>query len=133
MAPMATAEPLTSGPSVSVGPRSRRMAGLLWIGVSVAGSVAGALAAWQVRSLVQSGPAFASQDLAYVAAVASSLLASGCQWLVLRRHKLDVAWWVPGAVVGNLLDAMVVIPSMLHLFVNSTAIGPTPLETAVVA
>ena len=133
MASMATAEPLTSGPFVSVGSRSRRIAWLVWIGVSVAGSVAGALAAWQVRSLVQSGPAFASQDLAYVAVVASSLLASGCQWLVLRRHKLDVAWWVPGTVVGNLLNAMVVIPSMLHLFVNSTAIGPTPLETAVVA
>jgi len=109
------------------------MAGLLWIGVSVAGSVAGALATWQVRSLVQSGLAFGSQDLAYVAAVASSLLASGCQWLLLRRHKLEVAWWVPATVVANLLNAMVVIPSILGVFVNSTTIGPTPMQTAVLA
>jgi hypothetical protein len=133
MASMATAQPLMSGPLVSVGSRSRRTASMLWIAVSVAGSVAGALAAWQVRSLYEHGPAILHDDLGYIATVVNALIFSGGQWFVLQRHKLDVAWWVPATVVGNLLNAMVVIPSTLHLFVNSTTIGPTSLETAVVA
>jgi hypothetical protein len=117
MASMATAQPLTGGPSVSIGPRRRRMAWLLWIGVSVAGSVAGALAAWQVRSLYQLGPASLHWDLGYIATVADALIFSAGQWFVLQRYKLDAFWWVPATVAANLLAAIVVIPTVLNLFV----------------
>ncbi|TMC41206.1 MAG: hypothetical protein E6J25_09845 [Chloroflexi bacterium] len=40
---------------------------------------------------------------------------------------------MPATVVANLLNAMVVIPSILGVFVNSTTIGPTPMQTAVLA
>jgi drug/metabolite transporter (DMT)-like permease len=112
---------------------SQRLAWVLWILISILGAVLGAIAAWQLRSLVQRGPATLGQDLAYVATVASALLASGCQWLLFRRYKLDVAWWVPAAVVGNLLNAMVVVPSVLRLFVGVAQVGPTAIQTAIVA
>jgi hypothetical protein len=131
MAAMATPAPQVSLPVVRVD--SPRLSWVLWICVSVLGAVLGALVAWQIRSLVQRGPAITHQDLAYVATVISALLAAGFQWLLLRRYKLDVAWWVPAVVVGNLVNAMVVIPSVLQLFVVSTQIGPTPMATAVIA
>jgi hypothetical protein len=111
----------------------QRVIWVLWILVSILGAVLGALAAWQVRSLVQRGPAITQQGLAYVATVISTLLASGCQWLLLRRYKLDVVWWVPAVVVGHLLNAMVVVPSVLRLFVDSAQVGPTPMGIAIVA
>ena len=117
MASMASAQPLTSGPSISVGLRRHRMAWLLWIGVSVAGSVAGALAAWQVRSLYELGPAFRHLDMGYVATVVNALIFSGGQWFVLQRYKLDAYWWVPATVAANLLTAIIVIPTILNLFV----------------
>jgi len=117
MASMASAQPLTSGPSVSVGPRRHRMAWLLWIGVSVAGSVAGALAAWQIRSVYELGPAFRHLDMGYVATVVNALIFSGGQWFVLQRYKLDAYWWVPATVAANLLTAIIVIPTILNLFV----------------
>jgi hypothetical protein len=117
MASMTTAEPLTGGPSVSVGSRSRRTEWLLWIAVSVAGSVAGALAAWQVRSLYEHGPAVLHVDLGYIATLVNALIFSGGQWFVLQRHKLDAHWWVPATVAANLLAAIILIPTILNLFV----------------
>jgi drug/metabolite transporter (DMT)-like permease len=130
---MAMPAPAVSLPVVVTRGDSQRLAWVLWILISILGAVLGAIAAWQLRSLVQRGPATLGQDLAYVATVASALLASGCQWLLLRRYKLDVAWWVPAAVVGNLLNAMVVVPSVLRLFVGVAQVGPTSMQTAVVA
>ena len=117
MASMATAQPLTSGPFVSIGPRRRRMAWLLWIGVSVVGSVAGALAAWQARSLYEVGPAFRHLDMGYIATVINALIFSGGQWFVLQRYRLDAYWWVPATVAADLLTAIIVIPTILNLFV----------------
>jgi len=117
MASMATAQPLTSGPLVSIGPRRRRMAWLLWIGVSVVGSVAGALAAWQARSLYEVGPAFRHLDMGYIATVINALIFSGGQWFVLQRYRLDAYWWVPATVAADLLTAIIVIPTILNLFV----------------
>src|SRR2546423_6359498 len=96
------------------------MAGLLWIGVTVAGSVAGALAAWQVRSLYERGPAVLHVDLGYLATVVNALIFSGGQWFVLQRYKLDAYWWVPATVAANLLAAIIVIPTILNLFVPSS-------------
>src|SRR2546423_10634331 len=96
------------------------MAGLLWIGVTVAGSVAGALAAWQVRSLYERGPAVLHVDLGYLATVVNALIFAGGQWFVLQRYKLDAYWWVPATVAANLLAAIIVIPTILNLFVPSS-------------
>jgi hypothetical protein len=133
MAAMAMPAPQVDAPANTSRDTSPRLSWVLWILVSILGAVLGALAAWQVRSLIQRDPAIAQQDLAYVAMVLNALAASGCQWLLLRRYKLDVTWWVPAVVVGNLLNVMVVIPSVLQLFVVSTQIGPTLMATAVVA
>jgi hypothetical protein len=130
---MAMPAPEVKAPVIASRDGSPRLSWVLWILITIVGAVLGALAAWQIRSLIQRGPAIAHHDLAYVATVVSTLLASGCQWLLLRRYKLDVAWWVPAVVVASLLNAMVVIPSMLQLFVDSTQIGPTPIGTAVIA
>ena len=133
MAAMAMPAPEVKAPVTASRDAGPRLSWVLWILITIAGAVLGALAAWQIRSLIQRGPAIAHQDVAYVATVVSTLLASGCQWLLLRRYKLDVAWWVPAVVVASLLNAMVVIPSLLQLFVDATQIGPTPIATAVIA
>ena len=134
MAAMAMPAPQVSLPVAATRGGTQRLIWILWILISVLGAVVGAIAAWQLRSLVQRPvPAALLQDVAYVATVASAVVASGCQWLLLRRYKLDVIWWVPAVVVGNLLNAMVVIPSVLQLFVDSMQIGPTPMATAVLA
>ena len=130
---MAMPAPQISLPVFATRGGSQRLAWVLWILISILGAVLGAIAAWQLRSLVQHGPATLGQDLAYVATVASALLASACQWFLLRRYKLDVAWWVPAAVVANLLNAMIVVPSVVRLFVDVTQVGPTAMQTAVVA
>jgi hypothetical protein len=131
---MAMPAPQVSEPVV-VATRGGRLqpAWILWILISILGAVLGAIVAWQIRSLVPRGPATLGQDLAYVATVMSSLVASGCQWALLRRQRLDLAWWVPAAVGANLLNAMVVIPSALRIFVATTQVGPTPMQTEVVA
>jgi hypothetical protein len=95
----------------------QRLIGVLWIAVSILGAILGALAAWQIRSLFDHGPASLGQDLAYVATVVNVLIASGAQWLLLRHYRLEVEWWVPATVTADLIAAIVVIPTVLGLFV----------------
>ena len=90
---------------------------LIWVLVSVLGAVAGALAAWQLRSLLpgHGGPASLEQDLAYVATGISVLLSSGAQWLVLRRYRVDAYWWVPATIVAELVAVSFIIPGVFNL------------------
>jgi hypothetical protein len=116
MAAMALPEKAIVQPAVT-GRRSAWRASLLWIAVSVVGAVVAALAGWQIRTQLTSGGASLSQGLAYAATVVSAVIASGSQWLVLRRFRLDVYWWVPATVVANLINAIIVFPSILNHFI----------------
>jgi hypothetical protein len=108
-------EPAVHRPVVEIRGPNQRMAWALWIVVSVIGGVLAALAAWQIRTLFIQGPASISQDARYVGTVVEALILGGAQWLVLRRYRLAVDWWVPAVVAANLLNVIVVIPSILQL------------------
>ena len=94
---------------------SQRLAWVLWIVVSVLGAVFGALAAWQVRTLGS-----LHLDSAYAATVVSVVISSGLQWILLRRYRVDAYWWVPATVAADLMNAIVVIPTVLNLFAPSS-------------
>src|SRR5438445_2472100 len=133
MAPMATAQPLMSGATITLRPRYQRLAWLLWILVSIAAAVAGALLAWRIRTLFVRGPESLGELLRYLATIAAAVILSGAQWAFLRRYRLDVYWWVPATVAASLVDAVVVIPSVLGLFVTPAAAGPMSQNTAIAA
>src|SRR3989442_8587165 len=120
-----------SGPPITIGRKSQRLAWALWIAVTVIGAVIGALAAWQVRELAVAGPASLADAFRYVATVLDAVVAAGAQWYVLRRYRLEVYWWVPATVTARLIAAIVVIPSVLGLFVPAAGNGPITLATAV--
>ena len=109
---------------------SQRLAWALWIIVSVIGAVVAALVAWQVRTFFAAGMVFSGQSARYAATVVEALIVGGAQWLVLRRYRLLLDWWVPATVVANLLNAIVVIPSVLRLADGSGVISPA---TAMIA
>ena len=94
----------------------------LWVVVSVVGGVLGALVAWRVRALLTvPAPTLVNDALRYIATILSASFAAGAQWLLLRRYRLDVYWWVPATVIAALLTAIVVIPSVLR-----HAVDPLP-------
>ena len=98
------------------------MAWASWVVVSVIGGVLGALVAWRVRALLTvPAPAFVGDVLRYIATIVSATIAAGAQWLLLRRYRLDVYWWVPATVIAELLTAIVVIPSVLRHAVDPLA------------
>jgi len=132
MAPMATSEPQVSSPLVIVRPPDQWLAGLLWLLVSVAGGLVGALLAWRIRALVDRGPGSIGDLLRYLATIAAAVILSGAQWVFLRRYRLEVYWWVPASVAASLVDALVVIPSVLGFFVTPGATGPVSQNVAIV-
>ena len=111
-------------PVVELRGPSQRMAWALWIIVSVIGAVLAALVAWQVRTFLAAGPAFGSQSARYAATVAEALIFGGAQWLILRRYHLLLDWWVPASVAANLLNAIVVIPTVLRFAEGTGMISP---------
>jgi hypothetical protein len=125
MAAMGTPEPAMHRPVVEIRGPNQRMAWALWIVVSVMGAVLAALIAWQVRSLFLGGPAFSSQGARYAGTVVEALVAGGAQWLVWRRYRFAVDWWVPVTVAANLLNTVIVIPSVLHIAPRAGVISPT--------
>jgi len=101
-------------PVVEVRGPGQRMAWALWITGSVIGAVVAALSEWQVRTFLGSGPAITSHNALYASTVVEALIASGAQWLVLRHYRLQLQWWVPVSVAANLLNAIVVIRTVLR-------------------
>jgi hypothetical protein len=100
----------------------RGTAWLLWIVVSVIGGVLGGLVAWRVRALLSvPAPIFVVDLLRYLATILSAAIVAGAQWLLLRRYRLDVYWWVPATVIAVLLTAIIVIPSVLRHAVDPLA------------
>jgi hypothetical protein len=99
---------------------------MFWIVVSVIGGVLGALVAWRVRALLTvPAPAFVVDLMRYLATILSAAIAAGAQWLLLRRYRLEVYWWVPATVIAVLLTAIIVIPSVLRHAVDPlTAVHP---------
>jgi len=122
MAAMVSPEPAAVH-SITVGPVRRQPVAPFWIAVSVIAAVLGSLAAWQIRSLGQQ--ASGGQDLAYLATIVSAIIASGGQWLLLRRGRLDVYWWVPATVAADLIAAVVIAPSMLNLLISRSTVPST--------
>jgi len=88
----------------------------------VIGGVLGALVAWRLRALLTDpGPTFVVDVLRFIATIISAAIAAGAQWLLLRRYRLDVFWWVPATVTAALVNAIVVIPSVLRHAVDPLA------------
>src|SRR5579864_4206112 len=121
MAAMVSPEPAAVH-SITVGPARRQPVAPFWIAVSVIAAVVGSLAAWQIRSL---GQASGGQEFAFLATIVSAIIASGGQWLLLRRGRLDVYWWVPATVAADLIAAVVIAPSMLNLLISRSTVPST--------
>jgi hypothetical protein len=49
--------------------------------------------------------------------IVTALIAAGAQWLLLRRYRLDVYWWVPASVAASVIAVLVVIPTVGRLVV----------------
>jgi hypothetical protein len=130
MAAMGTPEPAMHAPVVEVRGPSQRLAWALWIVGSVIGAALGALVGWQVRDLLATVAAFDPQSARYAATVLQALVAAGAQWLVWRRYRFELGWWVPATIVAILLNVIVVIPTVLHLADGTGVISPT---TAMIA
>ena len=118
MAPMAIPAPAdTHSLSMVQGRRNRQLlTATLWIVITILGAVAGALAAFELRLLIGGGPSVLWEDLGYLAILANVLIFSGAQWFLLRRFKVAADWWVPATVTANLVNAIVVIPTVLNAF-----------------
>jgi hypothetical protein len=115
MAEMALQNPAVERPPVSGRRRGPWVPTLLWIAVSCVGAIVGAVVGWQIRTRISGGAA--SQDLTYAATVVSAVITGGSQWLVLRRYRLDVFWWVPATVGASLLNGIIVLPTVLNHFI----------------
>ncbi|HEY4845991.1 MAG TPA: hypothetical protein VII89_09875 [Candidatus Dormibacteraeota bacterium] len=88
----------------------------LWVVVSVIGAMLGALAAWRVRALLTGpAPVLVVEAVRDLETIVSATIAAGAQWLLLRRYRLDVYWWVPATVTASVLAVLVVIPYVLGL------------------
>lgn len=122
MAPMAMPDQAMSAAPLAVRQRGWRMAWLLWVVVSVIGAVIAALIGWQIRTLV-------AGDFTYGATVVSAVIAAGSQWLILRRYRVDAYWWVPATIVADLVNVIVVEPSVLNRFI---AAPDTTMSTATI-
>lgn len=132
MASMAAPEPAMVAPVVEKRGGGRRLAWALWIVVSVVAAVLGAVVAAQVRVLATTPDPVGSR-LPYIATIVDALILSGAQWLLLRRYRLEVYWWVPATVTAELIAAIVVIPSVLNLFVPRGTTNPILPTTAMVS
>lgn len=122
-----------TAPAVAIRGSSQRLTSLLWILVSVMGAVAGALVAWRIRALVGSGAASVAELLRYAATIVDAIILSTAQWLLLRRYRLEVYWWVPASVTATLVNTFVIVPSVLALFIARGATGPISPNTVAVA
>ena len=132
MAAMGLPEQAMHVPAVEVRGPNHRLAWAVWIIVTVVGAVVGALAAWQLRRLAIGGSVSLADAVRYLATVLEAVVASGAQWYVLRRYRLEVYWWVPATVSARLVAYIVVIPSVVGLFVHPGGTDMT-LTTAIVS
>jgi hypothetical protein len=132
MAPMAIPAPAdTRSLSGIQGSRRRQLQhAILWIVISMVGAVAGALTAFELRQVIGGGPPVLWKDLGYLAIVANVLMFSAAQWFLLQRFKVAADWWVPATVTANLVNAIVVIPTVLNLFGPSSGAAPV-ISTAI--
>jgi hypothetical protein len=91
----------------------------------------GALAAWRVRTLFNgAAPVFVADGFRYLASIVNATVAAGAQWLLLRRYRMDVRWWVPATVIASVLAVVVLIPSVLGRVVAPIGLI-TPTDTVI--
>ncbi len=124
MAAMPTPEQAMRPPVVEVRGLSQRLAWALWIIGTVVGAALGALVGWQIRDVLARVPAFDPQSARYTATVMQALISAGAQWLVWRRYRFELGWWVPATIVAILLDVIVVIPTVLQAAAGADVISP---------
>jgi hypothetical protein len=115
----------------------------LWIVVSAVATVVAALVQWRIRTLFVSGPDFIvahylgydflAQDVGYVATMVGAIVISGAQWLLLRRYRLAVGWWMPATVAAGTVDALVLVPSVLRAVLGLAGSPTVPTFNVVVA
>src|ERR1700682_4731093 len=127
---MGTPDQAMHRPVVEVHGPSQRMAWALWIIVSVIGAVVAALVAWQVRTFFTAGVVFSGHSARYAATVVEALIFGGAQWLVWRRYRFELDWWVPVSVAANLVNAIVVIPTVLRFAEGTGVISPRAVMIA---
>jgi hypothetical protein len=133
MAGMAAAQPRSTAHVITVGPRRPPLLWVGWILVSLLGAVAGALLAWQIRAFAGTEGDSLPDLLRYVATIGAAIVLAGAQWFFLRRQALDVYWWVPASVTAALVNAIVVVPTVLHLFLPASVAGPISASSAILA
>lgn len=125
------------------GSDTRQAVWFWWIVVSTIAAVVAALVQWRIRTLFLGGPDFIvahylgydflAQDLGYVATVIGAIVVSGAQWLLLRHYRLAVDWWMPATAVAGTLDAVVLIPNVLHAIYSLAGNPAEPTLNVVVA
>lgn len=98
---------------------------LLWTLISIAGAVVGAVVAWRTRLLIVGGSDLLGQALRYTATIANAIIFSGAQWVLLRRYRLDVYWWIPATVAAGLVAGILVIPAVLSVFAVPAGVVPS--------
>jgi len=131
MAAMGTPEPAVHRSVVEIRGPNQRMAGALWIVVSILGAGIGASVAWETRSLVVQSPSLEQGLVGSAATLLSALILAGGQWLVLRHYQFDAFWWVPATIAGNLVAAAIVVPGVINLALGR-GVGPVNANSAVI-
>lgn len=131
------------GARVASSSGARQAVWFWWIVVSTIATVVAALLQWRIRTIFLSGPDFIvahylgydflAQDLGYVATVIGAIIVSGAQWLLLRRYRVAVDWWMPVTVVAGTLDAVVLVPSVLRAVQGLAGNPAVPTLNIVVA
>ena len=131
MAAMATPDQAMHRPVVEIRRSSHRMAWAVWIIASVVGAAIGGAVAWEIRSVFLQASAAEQGLVGSAATLLSALILAGSQWLVLRRYRVDVFWWVPATMAANFVAAGIVVPGVINLALGR-GVSPLNLNSAVI-
>jgi hypothetical protein len=129
MPAMAIPQPETALPAIAADRRDHRSAWIFWIAATTVGAMLAAGIGGQMHTIRPSSASF-QQLAAFASAVLYGLIVAGGQWLVLRRFKLELDWWVPATIAANVAVELIVLPAVITLAVNSGLVEATPFGGA---
>lgn len=115
---MALSQPWMS-PVTAIRRPDRRLAWMLWIGVTVLGALIALLLQWEIRTLQAAGSLPAPDLVVYMIAVGTGLIISTGQWLVLRHYNVDAYWWIPASIAANVVAALFVVPLVMVVAIGA--------------